>query len=154
MNAFSDFANNNKPTSDTYSDNKTATNLSQIPQSYTGYLINYPTYGSTTPVSLPFADTWVQVPIYVLESQSRGMCSLYIKNSIAPKLANAKNTIIGSMQLLIEYSKIYNADIRAYLTGYSDLNNFKIEARMMGTRANIILYCENGLLNIVASYTE
>lgn len=156
MNAFSNFANNNQSVPDTYTDRKTDTNPRKIPPSETGHYINYPTYysGTAVPSTLSFPDSWVQVPIYVENIQNRGMCSLYIKNSIAAEIANVQNTIVGAMQLLIEYSKIYNTDIRAYLTGYSDQNNFKIEARMMGCTVNIILYCENGLLNVVASYTE
>ena len=152
MNAFNLFAENAaKQTGELLVDNKTVTDLNNIPPNSTGTFINYH-QGTTTPVTMPWGDQWVPIPL----GNNSSICALYVKNSMISEIdtTNLKNTIYGAAQMLIAYGSIYGKCVHAYLTGYTDPNNFKIEATLMGSNVNFIVYNENGLLNIVASYIK
>ena len=150
MNAFNLFAENAaKQTGELLVDNKTVTDPNNIPPSSTG-VANY--QGTITPVAIAWDNQWVPIPL----GNNSSMCALYVKNSMINEIdtTNLKNTIYGAAQMLVVYGSIYGKCVNAYLTGYTDPNNFKIEATLMGSNVNFIVYNENGLLNIVASYIK
>lgn len=97
-------------------------------------------------------DQWVSVPF--TQTNGVGMYTLYIKNSMVDEVnaTNFKSSLYGAARLISTYSEVYNKEIRAYLTGYTDPNNFKVEASIIGIPITFIVYAENGLLNLVASY--
>lgn len=126
------------------------------------------TEGSTTVIERPMSiqsaepvvqnapvqvqDQWVSVPF--TQTNGVGMYTLYIKNSMVDivNVTNFKSSLYGAARLISTYSEVYNKEIRAYLTGYTDPNNFKVEASIIGIPITFIVYAENGLLNLVASY--
>ena len=126
------------------------------------------TEGSTTVIERPMSiqsaepvvqnapvqvqDQWVSVPF--TQTNGVGMYTLYIKNSMVDivNVTNFRSSLYGAARLISTYSEVYNKEIRAYLTGYTDPNNFKVEASIIGIPITFIVYAENGLLNLVASY--
>lgn len=126
------------------------------------------TEGSTTVIERPMSiqsaepvvqnapvqvqDQWVSVPF--TQTNGVGMYTLYIKNSMVDEVnaTNFKSSLYGAARLISTYSEVYNKEIKAYLTGYTDPNNFKVEASIIGIPITFIVYAENGLLNLVASY--
>lgn len=103
-----------------------------------------------TPVQVQ--DQWVSVPF--TQTNGVGMYTLYIKDSMIDivNVTNFRSSLYGAARLISTYSEVYNKEIRAYLTGYTDPNNFKVEASIIGIPITFIVYAENGLLNLVASY--
>ena len=97
-------------------------------------------------------DQWVSVPF--TQTNGVGMYTLYIKDSMVDivNVTNFRSSLYGAARLISTYSEVYNKEIRAYLTGYTDPNNFKVEASIIGIPITFIVYAENGLLNLVASY--
>lgn len=97
-------------------------------------------------------DQWISVPF--TQTNGVGMYTLYIKDSMVDEVnaTNFKSSLYGAARLISTYSEVYNKEIRAYLTGYTDPNNFKVEASIIGIPITFIVYAENGLLNLVASY--
>ena len=95
---------------------------------------------------------WVSVPF--TQTNGVGMYTLYIKDSMIDivNVTNFRSSLYGAARLISTYSEVYNKEIRAYLTGYTDPNNFKVEASIIGIPITFIVYAENGLLNLVASY--
>ena len=126
------------------------------------------TEGSTTVIERPMSiqsaepvvqnapvqvqDQWVSVPF--TQTNGVGMYTLYIKDSMVNtvNVTNFRSSLYGAARLISTYSEVYNKEIRAYLTGYTDPNNFKVEASIIGIPITFIVYAENGLLNLVASY--
>lgn len=126
------------------------------------------TEGSTTVIERPMSiqsaepvvqnapvqvqDQWVSVPF--TQTNGVGMYTLYIKDSMVDivNVTNFRSSLYGAARLISTYSEVYNKEIRAYLTGYTDPNNFKVEASIIGIPITFIVYAENGLLNLVASY--
>lgn len=97
-------------------------------------------------------DQWVSVPF--TQTNGVGMYTLYIKDSMVDivNVTNFRSSLYGAARLISTYSEVYNKEIKAYLTGYTDPNNFKVEASIIGIPITFIVYAENGLLNLVASY--
>ena len=126
------------------------------------------TEGSTTVIERPMSiqsaepvvqnapvqvqDQWVSVPF--TQTNGVGMYTLYIKDSMVDivNVTNFRSSLYGAARLISTYSEVYNKEIKAYLTGYTDPNNFKVEASIIGIPITFIVYAENGLLNLVASY--
>lgn len=126
------------------------------------------TEGSTTVIERPMSiqsaepvvqnapaqvqDQWVSVPF--TQTNGVGMYTLYIKDSMVDivNVTNFRSSLYGAARLISTYSEVYNKEIKAYLTGYTDPNNFKVEASIIGIPITFIIYAENGLLNLVASY--
>ena len=126
------------------------------------------TEGSTTVIERPMSiqsaepvvqnapvqvqDQWVSVPF--TQTNGVGMYTLYIKDSMVDivNVTNFKSSLYGAARLISTYSEVYDKEIRAYLTGYTDPNNFRVEASIIGIPITFIVYAENGLLNLVASY--
>ena len=65
---------------------------------------------------------------------------------------NLKYQLMIAYSIMEIYATKYNGVVRGYLTGFTNVNNFKIEATVeSSTPFNIIIYFENGLLNVVAN---
>lgn len=117
--------------------------------STTGGQINYPIPSKTMPVVQCYNnDQWLLIP------SSKFNCQIYVKGSIYNMAisTNLKYQLMTAYSIMEIYATKYNGVVRGYLTGFTNVNNFKIEATVeSGTPFNIIIYFENGLLNVVAN---
>lgn len=117
--------------------------------STTGGQINYPIPSKTMPVVQCYNnDQWLLIP------SSKFNCQIYVKGSIYDMAisTNLKYQLMTAYSIMEIYATKYNGVVRGYLTGFTNVNNFKIEATVeSSTPFNIIIYFENGLLNVVAN---
>lgn len=117
--------------------------------STTGGQINYPISSKTMPVVQCYNnDQWLLIP------SSKFNCQIYVKGSIYDMAisTNLKYQLMTAYSIMEIYATKYNGVVRGYLTGFTNVNNFKIEATVeSSTPFNIIIYFENGLLNVVAN---
>lgn len=117
--------------------------------STTGGQINYPIPSKTMPVVQCYNnDQWLLIP------SSKFNCQIYVKGSIYDMAisTNLKYQLMIAYSIMEIYATKYNGVVRGYLTGFTNVNNFKIEATVeSSTPFNIIIYFENGLLNVVAN---
>lgn len=119
------------------------------PSTTTGGQINYPIPSKTMPVVQCYNnDQWLLIP------SSKFNCQIYVKGSIYDMAisTNLKYQLMTAYSIMEIYATKYNGVVRGYLTGFTNVNNFKIEATVeSSTPFNIIIYFENGLLNVVAN---
>ena len=154
MNAFSNYATNN---TGNFNGSVTATteytkNKSFVPT--TGNYIQYKPMTITAPnTQTPVKnDNWTILPF-----NEDFRCTLYVKQAMY-NLATTTNFLYSLKDIhsvMTLYANRYNANINGYLTGYTDNKNFQVKASCRGQIPfNLIIYVENGLLNVVASYNK
>lgn len=168
MNAFSNYATNN---TGKFNGSVTATteytkNKSFVPT--TGNYIqytqpmdiagNYIQYTKPMAITAPNTQTPVQNDNWtILPFNEDFRCTLYVKQAMY-NLATTTNFLYSLKDIhsvMTLYANRYNANINGYLTGYTDNKNFQIKASCRGQIPfNLIIYVENGLLNVVASYNK
>lgn len=155
MNAFSNYATNN-----TGKFNGSVTNTTE----YTKHKSVVPTTGNyiqyTKPMTITAPNTQALVPTdnwTILPFNEDFRCTLYVKQAIY-NLATTTNFLYSLKDIysvMTLYANRYNANVNGYLTGYTDNNNFQVKANCIGQIPfNLIIYVENGLLNVVASYNK
>lgn len=94
---------------------------------------------------------WIQLPI------TTPNCEIYAKEDLYNAAINTslkyKLTVMSAAMDI--YRLTYNANIRGYITGFTDVNNFQIKADVYCCNPfKLIMYFEDGLLNIVTSYNK
>lgn len=155
MNAFSNYATNN-----TGKFNGSVSNTTE----YTKHKSVVPTTGNyiqyTKPMTITAPNTQAPVPTdnwTILPFNEDFRCTLYVKQAIY-NLATTTNFLYSLKDIhsvMTLYANRYNANVNGYLTGYTDNNNFQVKANCIGQISfNLIIYVENGLLNVVASYNK
>lgn len=154
MNAFSNYATNN---TDKFNGSVTATTEYTKNKSFaptTGNYIQYKPMTITAPnIQAPVpTDNWTILPF-----NEDFRCTLYVKQAIY-NLATTTNFLYSLKDIysvMTLYANRYNANVNGYLTGYTDNNNFQVKASCIGhIPFNLIIYVENGLLNVVAGYNK
>lgn len=159
MNTFTKYATANNKTEQIYPIGTvpvkpTMSSTTEGPVNYqypstTGGQINYPIPSKAAPVVQCYNnDQWLLIP------SSKFNCQIYVKGSIYDMAisTNLKYQLMTAYSIMEIYATKYNGVVRGYLTGFTNVNNFKIEATVeSGTPFNIIIYFENGLLNVVAN---
>ena len=159
MNTFTKYATANNKTEQIYPIGTvpvkpTMSSTTEGPVNYlypstTGGQINYPIPSKTMPVVQRYNnDQWLLIP------SSKFNCQIYVKGSIYDMAisTNLKYQLMTAYSIMEIYATKYNGVVRGYLTGFTNVNNFKIEATVeSSTPFNIIIYFENGLLNVVAN---
>lgn len=159
MNTFTKYATANNKTEQIYPIGNvpvkpTMSSTTEGPVNYlcpstTGGQINYPIPSKTMPVVQCYNnDQWLLIP------SSKFNCQIYVKGSIYDMAisTNLKYQLMTAYSIMEIYATKYNGVVRGYLTGFTNVNNFKIEATVeSSTPFNIIIYFENGLLNVVAN---
>ena len=159
MNTFTKYATANNKTEQIYPigtvpAKPTMSSTTEGPVNYlypstTGGQINYPIPSKTVPVVQCYNnDQWLLIP------SSKFNCQIYVKGSIYDMAisTNLKYQLMIAYSIMEIYATKYNGVVRGYLTGFTNVNNFKIEATVeSSTPFNIIIYFENGLLNVVAN---
>lgn len=155
MNAFSNYATNN-----TGKFNGSVTNTTEYTKhkSVVPTTENYIQY--TKPMTITAPNTQVPIPAdnwTILPFNEDFRCTLYVKQAIY-NLATTTNFLYSLKDIhsvMTLYANRYNANINGYLTGYTDNKNFQVKASCRGQIPfNLIIYVENGLLNVVASYNK
>lgn len=159
MNTFTKYATANNKTEQIYPIGTvpvkpTMSSTTEGPVNYqypstTGGQINYPIPSKTMPVVRCYNnDQWLLIP------SSKFNCQIYVKGSIYDMAisTNLKYQLMTAYSIMEIYATKYNGVVRGYLTGFTNVNDFKIEATVeSSTPFNIIIYFENGLLNVVAN---
>lgn len=155
MNAFSNYATNNTGKFNGSVTNTTKYNKHKPVVPTTGNYIQY-----TKPMTITAPDAQVPVPTdnwTILPFNKDFRCTLYVKQAIY-NLATTTNFLYSLKDIhsvMTLYANRYNANVNGYLTGYTDNNNFQVKANCIGQIPfNLIIYVENGLLNVVASYNK
>ena len=155
MNAFSNYATN---TTKKFNGSVTATTEYTKNKSFVPTTGNYIQY--TKPMTITAPDTQAPVPAdswTILPFNEDFRCTLYVKQAIY-NLATTTNFLYSLKDIysvMTLYANRYNANVNGYLTGYTDNNNFQVKANCIGQISfNLIIYVENGLLNVVASYNK
>lgn len=154
MNAFSNYATNN---TDKFNGSVTATTEYTKNKSFAPTTGNYIQYKPMT-ITAPNTQTPVQNDNWtILPFNEDFRCTLYVKQAMY-NLATTTNFLYSLKDIysvMTLYANRYNANVNGYLTGYTDNNNFQVKASCIGhIPFNLIIYVENGLLNVVAGYNK
>lgn len=155
MNAFSNYATNN---TGKFNGSVTATTEYTKNKSFVPTTGNYIQYIKPMTLTAPNTQTPVQNDNWtILPFNEDFRCTLYVKPAMY-NLATTTNFLYSLKDIhsvMTLYANRYNANINGYLTGYTDNNNFQVKANCIGQISfNLIIYVENGLLNVVASYNK
>lgn len=155
MNAFSNYATN---TTKKFNDSVTVTTEYTKNKSFVPTTGNYIQYTKPMAITAPNTQTPVQNDNWtILPFNEDFRCTLYVKQAMY-NLATTTNFLYSLKDIhsvMTLYANRYNANINGYLTGYTDNNNFQVKASCRGQIPfNLIIYVENGLLNVVASYNK
>ena len=155
MNAFSNYATNN---TGKFNGSVTATTEYTKNKSFVPTTGNYIQYIKPMTLTAPNTQTPVQNDNWtILPFNEDFRCTLYVKPAMY-NLATTTNFLYSLKDIhsvMTLYANRYNANINGYLTGYTDNNNFQVKASCRGQIPfNLIIYVENGLLNVVASYNK
>lgn len=155
MNAFSNYATNN---TGKFNGSVTATTEYTKNKSFVPTTGNYIQYTKPMTITAPNTQTPVQNDNWtILPFNEDFRCTLFVKPAMY-NLATTTNFLYSLKDIhsvMTLYANRYNANINGYLTGYTDNNNFQVKASCRGQIPfNLIIYVENGLLNVVASYNK
>lgn len=155
MNAFSNYATNN---TGKFNGSVTATTEYTKNKSFAPTTGNYIQYIKPMTLTAPNTQTPVQNDNWtILPFNEDFRCTLYVKPAMY-NLATTTNFLYSLKDIhsvMTLYANRYNANINGYLTGYTDNKNFQVKASCRGQIPfNLIIYVENGLLNVVASYNK
>lgn len=155
MNAFSNYATNN---TGKFNGSVTATTEYTKNKSFVPTTGNYIQYIKPMTLTAPNTQTPVQNDNWtILPFNEDFRCTLYVKQAMY-NLATTTNFLYSLKDIhsvMTLYANRYNANINGYLTGYTDNKNFQVKASCRGQIPfNLIIYVENGLLNVVASYNK
>lgn len=155
MNAFSNYATNN---TGKFNGSVTATTEYTKNKSFVPTTGNYIQYIKPMTLTAPNTQTPVQNDNWtILPFNEDFRCTLYVKPAMY-NLATTTNFLYSLKDIhsvMTLYANRYNANINGYLTGYTDNKNFQVKASCRGQIPfNLIIYVENGLLNVVASYNK
>lgn len=155
MNAFSNYATNN---TGKFNGSVTATTEYTKNKSFVPTTGNYIQYIKPMTLTAPNTQTPVQNDNWtILPFNKDFRCTLYVKPAMY-NLATTTNFLYSLKDIhsvMTLYANRYNANINGYLTGYTDNKNFQVKASCRGQIPfNLIIYVENGLLNVVASYNK
>lgn len=155
MNAFSNYATNN---TGKFNGSVTATTEYTKNKSFVPTTGNYIQYIKPMTLTAPNTQTPVQNDNWtILPFNEDFRCTLYVKPAMY-NLATTTNFLYSLKDIhsvMTLYANRYNANINGYLTGYTDNKNFQVKASCRGQIPfNLIIYVENGLLNVVTSYNK